>query len=639
MTNAEPQKTPAEIRDEITKEVLNHDYSKGPLLLNAGPGTGKTFNIIETIKKQLPSRKLDDFFVFSLTNAIVGDFETEARKKIDGGFDKVSTLHFRAKGIVHKFAESVGWGAGFDILSDLEREVLIEDVHQDLKMKGIRVDLDDLKRVTVKEHQKASSELKAPHSDFSIGYTALQRFYSLMDWYDLMKYACEILSSNTDAKSEQCARQQFIMVDEYQDLNVADRELLRLLCDCRHTLLVVGDPYQSIYSGRFADPTGIRNFHVTYPTRVEKILPVCSRCPTRVLKAAFNLISKNPEFKDTKPLIALPDTNERAQSGMVCAVGSGGSKLEAQFLAGCLRQLQDAGIPPEKVLVLAGSRELGDHLFDQVHETDKTLAIQNCLKKEPIVIDIVEHLVEFLEDKSANFALRMILARIAGLKVDKIAVLRKSAFDNKCSLWEAVNLPDAGKLIKRSKPVLDEFIEVVKRTIELSLDDGLNLFAKEYPAIADQVNRFLEEKAAKEAKIEGEPVDDVERVEEREPITGYRFMTLHSSKGLETDFVFIPFMEKDIEFGRSGVEEERRLLYVGLTRAKVSVVFTWAKVRTVIRHKAGGGPQSRRGYSPHLTEIGLSGSASAQKVLEALKARAQHVVAFDKANAKNEDHC
>ncbi|MBU1023120.1 hypothetical protein KKB99_02440, partial [bacterium] len=255
-------------------------------------------------------------------------------------------------------------------------------------------------------------------------------------------------------------------------------------------------------------------------------------------------------------------------------------------------------------------------------------------KKEPKVIDVVKCLVAFLEDKDANFALRMILECIVCLKIDKIATIRKLAFENKCSLWQAAIHVEIGNAVKRSKALLEKFKATVGATEAMSLEYSLKHFAREYPAIASQVNLYSEAKKENDGMDEKKENEDIGRVDVQEPITGYRFLTLQSSKGLDADFVFIPFMEKDIKLHGFDLEEDRRLLYIGLTRARVGVIFTWAKARSKKRHKAGGGVQFGREVSPYIIEIGLSGANSSEKVLNALKARAEHVIAYNKANEK-----
>jgi len=111
---------PVPLRDKYMQKVLDHDYDEGPLLLLAGPGTGKTYSLLETIKYQLQKPcSISDFFEATLTNAAAADFLKDAKAQISEDFDSSSTLHFRAKGILHRYASEVGIHPGFTVITGL----------------------------------------------------------------------------------------------------------------------------------------------------------------------------------------------------------------------------------------------------------------------------------------------------------------------------------------------------------------------------------------------------------------------------------------------------------------------------------------------------------------------------------------
>ena len=115
------------IRDEISNWVKNHDYTQGPLLLFAGPGTGKTYSLLETINAQLDKGlEHSDFFEATLTNAAADDFIADAKKQITPVFDSSSTLHSRAKGILHQHAVLLSLNPNFTVLTKNMRNSFLE---------------------------------------------------------------------------------------------------------------------------------------------------------------------------------------------------------------------------------------------------------------------------------------------------------------------------------------------------------------------------------------------------------------------------------------------------------------------------------------------------------------------------------
>jgi len=147
----------------------------------------------------------------------------------------------------------------------------------------------------------------------------------------------------------------------------------------------------------------------------------------------------------------------------------------------------------------------------------------------------------------------------------------------------------------------------------------MELFACRYPSFGETVSAWL---AASDTE---RPGDEEPRVGAPRPVTGVRFMTLHASKGLQAGYVLIPFMEESVRLPAQDIEEQRRLLYVAITRAKTAVVFSWAwSRRGGARYRAGGGKLLKRKRSAFLVECGLRVDANAQAAAKRLLELAQH---------------
>jgi len=307
---------PISLRQEFTDKVLSHDYSVGPLLILAGPGAGKTFSMIETvndqIKKGIDSSK---FYVTTFTNAAAGDFESKIKYSTN-----VSTLHYRAKGIVHKYADRVELSKSFKILNEFEVKVILKDIR-----------------------------------------------------------------------------------------------------------------------------AGIVNFNKLYPDAEKIILPVCSRCPTAVLKAAHNLISKSDkQDKEVKlKLIALPETDKTADGGYVVSVGLKSAKAEAKFIGKDLETIIDSdGTITHDIMVLCANKKLGIELVNSIKKNHPNIPIQDRLSKKGEDTNqdlIVNYLNRFLSDNSDNLALRMILKLLTDISSEEILIILDEAQRNHTNLWKCCN--------------------------------------------------------------------------------------------------------------------------------------------------------------------------------------------------------
>ena len=611
-------KDPKTIREEFTEKVLSHDYSKGPLLILAGPGTGKTHSLLETIRVQIQNGiKLSDFFVTTLTNAAAGDFEKDAKAKLSTDFENVSTLHFRAKGIVHLYADRVGLSRSFLVLTELEKDCVLKEIQQNLstlkKVKAKDVDI-----LLKKYEEEVANNNTITLNAFVLAYQELKKFYNVIDWYDVPYFACKILTENPDLLEKEASKHSFILVDEYQDLNKADQGLIKLISK-NSCLLVVGDDDQSIYSGRFADPSGIVNFQSFYSGASEIKLPVCSRCPTSIIKASHNLINKNdPKKRVVKPLlIALPDTDKNANGGYVASVGFKSAKEEAAFLAAAIKTIiKDDPARAGEIMVLCSSRPIGLELMERIKKNHPTIPIEDKLTKEVKEEShiIVNYLKRFLDKNTDNLALRMFLCKFFNITAKAYAVI----FDvskGAGNLWEGLQKAISRKELKKISKILERFISSVNSTENMSIEDKLDVFSKEYPELKTTIEQII----TPQKTIEELQKEDEQRLVKPTTPKGVQFMTMHNSKGLDANFIFVPFMEDELRLPARDIEEQRRLLYVAITRAKVSMVFSWAfSRRSASRHKAGGGDFMSRSLSNFIKDCGIGKDLPPQDVIDGL---------------------
>ena len=214
---------------------------------------------------------LDDFFEATLTNAAAEDFLREAKKRIAPEHQTSSTLHFRAKGILHQHAAQIGIDPGFTVVDSSCEVVIIEDLSTISSTSTGQI------KMALRNHRESLAKLERKDTGFASSYRKLQSFYTVVDWFEVVFLTCSVLAENPDIRDKESRRFAFLLIDEYQDLNQADQHLIELFLNGRSTFLAVGDDDQSIYSSRYADPTGITRFDSRYPTAELICLPVTSR--------------------------------------------------------------------------------------------------------------------------------------------------------------------------------------------------------------------------------------------------------------------------------------------------------------------------------------------------------------------------
>lgn len=608
---------PDKLRGQQSKDILEHDFSKGPLLVIGGPGTGKTYNLIKTIEKALSEgHKSDKLFVTSFTNEAVGKLKKEIIEKIGVELKNLSTLHSRAKGILHRYYDQANLPKDFGVLSDkLEEQPLLKDVQYEFGLLGKKYKINQLKRELLKNSQKARGAMEEPpNSEFEKIFNSLKQFYHVVDWYDVVYLANKILSDNPEIKEAEGRISSLLLVDEYQDLNFAEQEFIRLVNNERTYLMVVGDSDQSIYSGRFANPLGILKFEKMYPAAKSLILKVSSRCPDKILIAAHNLI-KNNRRKERGRLFAHSDVKKIAGEGLIESVRCKSNKEEASFLGEAISTLKNQEVKEEDMLVLFPNSKIGEKYIEAISDSQYSIKIDNRLRPT-LEIDPNEKMIDYLISLSGNpqdnLALRIISERLLGFQIKKILQCRTLANESSISLLEAFLSSDGRKILGTSAEKVISLFKILKSQ-ELSIEEKLEKVVVSHDNLREAHSRWLKQRA----KISDKEEKD-HPIALKKP-SGVRFMTLHRSKGLDAKFVFLPCLENAIIPGRWEHEEQRRLLYVGIARAKKAVILSWAWSRIgASRHKAGKGGPTERKRSVFIDEMGLQ-DVESQKGVKMLK--------------------
>ena len=631
MSRSPDARKPLSIRAEFTATVLAHDFDSGPLLLLAGPGAGKTYMLLQTIKRQTEEGfHHSEVFEATLTNAAADDFLRDAKEVVCPEFSSSSTLHYRAKGILHRHAGEIGLTRGFTVVDEPSERIIMRDAA------FIFDASDDEAELGLRKYRAGSADGHAPSDAFGQLYSALQFFYGAVDWLDVVRLAGLLLSERPDVLVEERARFEFLLVDEYQDLNEADQCLVEALLDGRTRFVAAGDDDQSIYFGvRRARPEGIMAFETRYPGAVVEILPVTSRLPSRVIDASHSLICRNTERKAKPKLIPLRDVDNRADGGFVISANLKSGKAEREFVASALDTMLrlDRPVPAKEMLVLCNAKALGRELVEYVRASypDVPVASQfdQTVSSSPEE-SCLEALARFLADPNDSLALRKVLG-FHGSSVGDVCPLVSAAMKQSQTLWTVMR----SRLPSGSESTLPPGMRCL--AAELLAAFEFDETPDRVRSVVSAVPQLLPLLALLDA---GEAARDDTEPANADSTEGVRFMTLHSSKGLAADFVFIPFMERSIPLAASDTEEARRLLYVAMTRARVGVVFSWAWSRRTggrFRSKGTGGPPKDRQPSQLIGECRVpssitrpgDGHTADELAMQVLAKFALHAAAYD----------
>ncbi len=617
--------------------------TRGPVLIIAGPGSGKTRVIAHRIAYLIDREGVPPYRVLAVTftnkaaremrDRVEGLLGEAARDVVLGTFHSVCARFLRIDG------GRVGLGRGFNIYDEEDQQALMRRALNDLGLDPKQFH----PRAVLSVISRAKSELTSPsafkqsvRSYFEeVSARLYQRYQDLLaennavDFDDLIMKAVELLRDHADVREKFQQRFLHVLIDEFQDTNVAQYVLARQLAAGHGNICVVGDPDQSIYSWRSADIRNILNFERDYPAAKVVVLERNYRSTQRILNTAQAVIRASSHGRGRRLW------TDRGEGLPIVTFEAADEVEEAEFVAA---EILDA--------IRRGERKPGD--FAVMYRTNaQSRAIEEAFIREGIPYRLVGgvRFYQRREVKDILAYLRLVynpfdtlsFARIVnvpprGIGVRTLEELERWAAESGVPVYTALHLlrDEAGPDARGGHPLtpraakallgfLDLLDDLMRRASEVSLstllsdlldriayrrylldqfDDGedrwenvqeLRTVAAEYDGLAPDaaLPTFLENVAL---------VSDVDELESVP--NAVTLITLHAAKGLEFPVVFITGMEEGMlphlrSFDDPAqMEEERRLCYVGITRAKEQLYLT----RAFVRHVMGAGrhnPPSR----------------------------------------------
>lgn len=569
---------------EEQQVVIKH---KGrPLVVIAAPGTGKTSTIVARMISLLgenPNRDVS-FITFTRAsrrdtdNKVAQDVGKAALEEAEFNFPRISTLHTYAKSLVHKYAHLIDRDPTFTVLINDkgEYDLVLLEVIEDL---NLSVDLGSLREDIVFFRSTGSWAPDCCIPDSARNKVlnhldVLLRFYNKFDMEGLVPASCEVLSSSVPDLPPV-----HLQVDEYQDLNPMDQKLITLASSTKGSqIVVVGDDAQSIYSFRHANPNGIRDlWHSDDWDKVQ--FTNSHRLPSHILRAAQALISEE-NYLGGK--LDVPDYGEKKILTLQCTK----SDIQVKAIAHLLKKIKGSvtdrsgkTLSYRNFMILCPTTTFVKKVALAL-ESDYGIATRR--KERATISDdhwrllLVLRMLEFGD----SLALHQWL-RLQGLSEGQVRGIRRKAMKGGKSLYQYCSRLEKQKVkevfinLEKLRESLDD-LEKFRRTlknfpnllVEPSLFPEVGLTIDEAtgePRTVSSVIRFIHEKYGLVDPEEDAPEDD------RVLVT-----TMYSAKGLEAEFVFVMWLN-DIFIPAPGrnVAEERRVLYVAMTRAKQDVVLTF----------------------------------------------------------------
>lgn len=595
------------INEEQMKAIRHFE---GPMMVLAGAGSGKTFVIANRIKYLieeygvLPQRIL--VVTFSKAAALEMQqrfFDMMSGKRLPvrfGTFHSVffqilkKAYHYEAKDIVtpalkYRFLEEAYRDTAFQV-EDVKE--FIEDIEKEIsKVKGEGIDVECYYSATCPE---------AVFRQIYQGYQQRLQQHRALDFDDMIVYTYELLKARKDIREQLQKQFPYILIDEFQDINRLQYETIRMLAEPGNNLFIVGDDDQSIYGFRGSRPDIMLSFPKQYPDTQTVTLGVNYRCSAQILLGAGKLIGNNTK-RYKKKITAFRGRKEGIHISRCKDLSSEAEKIVKQ-----IQTYHKEGIPYEEMAALFRTNMQMRTLAGKLMERGIPFYMKENLSnmfETWIAKDILAYIRiangEWNRDlfvKISNRPLRY-LSRNAFMTEPVDFVSLRKYYLKQDQPWMLERLHDfENELHVISTLTPYSAIHFVRKGI--GYDEWLEEYAKEKGASVDDWMEVLEEihETAKEFKTLPEWLDYVEnygevleQLREEKKKQGLKqegvgLMTMHSSKGQEYDVVFVPTVNEGLCPYRKAklkaeLEEERRMLYVAMTRAKTHLHLSYVKER------------------------------------------------------------
>ena len=609
--------------------------TEGPLLILAGPGSGKTRVIAHRIAYLVSERGVDPYRILAVT--FTNKAAREMRDRVYGLIGErtraltLGTFHAVCARMLRIDGERAGVARGFVIYDDADQMTLMRRVLSDMGVDPKR----HQPRAVLSAISKAKSELATPESYAQTvasyfeeivsrayeRYEAALTANSALDFDDLLLKAALLFRHNEDVLRKYQERYLYVLIDEFQDTNVAQYVLARQLAGVHRNICVVGDPDQSIYSWRSADLRNILNFERDYPDARVVYLEQNYRSTQNILDSAHSVISVNQQRKEKKLW------TEKGPGTPIVAYEAYDEEDEAEFVAGEAQKLARSGDhhygdiavmyrtnaqsrPLEEVFVRESLRYrlVGGTRFYERREVKDVIAYLRLIHN-PFDSLSLTRVINVPARGIGQRTLEELSRWSSEMDVPAYAALQLVADEERAEGGTHTH-PFASRTVKALLPFLELLNDLIAEAPSLTVSDLLSRLlesidyrqyllsefedgedrwdnVQELRTVAAQYDELAPEAALPTFLEEAALMTDTDDYDEK--VDAVTLITLHAAKGLEFPVVFIVGLEEGLlphirSFDEpSQMEEERRLAYVGITRAKERLYL----VRAFRRHHMG----------------------------------------------------
>ena len=606
------------------------DYIGGPLLVLAGAGSGKTSVITRKIAYLIKTcgYKGKNIAALTFTNKASREMKERASKLVSGPDGRgltVSTFHNLGLNIIRKEHKALGYKPGFSIFDGEDAKALIRD----LMMKEGDENTDSLNHFQMEisnwknamlSPERAVMQAKTPE-DLALAnvYSVYNRYlkaYNALDFDDLILKPVELFNDHPEILSKWRQKIRYLLVDEYQDTNIAQYELVRQLVGDRGALTVVGDDDQSIYSWRGARPENLAQLETDFPTLKLIKLEQNYRSTSLILRSANKLIANNPhmfekalwsELAAGERIRVVRCRNEDAESEQIAAeildlklkknvpfkdfavlyrgnhqsrlleiklnafqvpyrLSGGTSFFAKNEIKDAMAYLRLIANPDDDAAFLrvvnVPRREIGPSTLEKLgnYSTGREISLNKAIGE----VGLEQTLTGNPLDRIRKFSDWLSRTTERCYQEDPISVIKQLFTDIEYDQWLYQNSNTPKQAERRMENVW-------------YLVESLNKMLEKDKGTADEIG--VDEAVSKLLLR-----DMLEQQEEEDDSDKVHLLTLHASKGLEFPHVFIMGLEEEIlphrnSIEEDNIEEERRLMYVGITRAKQTLALTYSAMR------------------------------------------------------------
>src|SRR5262245_4464163 len=593
--------------------------TEGPVLILAGAGSGKTRVITYRVVHLIDNLQVrpDSILAVTFTNKAADQMKTRVRNLLQGPRSSdplISTFHSFCVRLLRREIELLGYRRDFTIYDSADQLSVVRTVMKDLKIEERIVTPKTVhSRIShAKNHGKTAANLVENSWEPSWEYTAAVfeeyekrlKKSNALDFDDLLIKAVELFDKAKPIAERYSARFAHVMVDEYQDTNRQQYRLVRHLTSAHQNICVVGDEDQSIYSWRGADIQNILSFEKDFPN-VRIIRLEQNYRSTKTILAAASTVVANNEQRKGKTL-----WTQNPQGELITYLEAADGEEEAMFVAE--RILVHAKAQPlDRIAVLYRTNFLSRVIEEKLRRYNMKYRVVGGFSfyERAEIKDMISYLTVALNPEDSVNLMRIINVPVRGIGKTTIDALADLAVERETSLWGAIDIAiKEQRMPGRTLRGLESFhrliVDFVGAAQELSVAEVLERIVnsskylemlqeegtEESESRIENIRELLT--AAVESDERGEAlrdfldhaalISDQDDYDEAAPIT---LMTLHTAKGLEFPVVFITGLEdglfphsRSMEEGRD-LEEERRLFYVGMTRAEQKLYLTSARFR------------------------------------------------------------